>query len=115
MRRERDVEDWVLGALLRDRAILEIRSLTVRPGQIEDERRSRVYFLANLCDNMPFLPGPLRDGQRRFAYAWQTMGPKGREWILHQVQLYDLTWTPPDDEPVPARGAWRSRLRNRRG
>jgi hypothetical protein len=115
VRREREVEDWVLGALLRHEALLEIRSLMVRPDQVEEERRSRAYFLANLCDNMPFLPGPSRDGQRRFAYAWQTVGPKGREWILRQVRLNGLTWTPPDDEPAPARGTWRSRLRVRRG
>ena len=115
MRRERVVEDWVLGALLRDRAMLEIRSLMVRPGQVEDERCARAYFLANLCDNMPFLPGPSRDGQRRFAYAWRTVVPKGREWILEQVQRYGLTWTPPDDESSPTRGTWRSRLSSRRG
>jgi hypothetical protein len=111
IRGKQKADDWVVGAMLRSWAMIEIRSLTSQSRLTEIERLTKIRSLAHLCHNMPYLPGLSRDGERPFIHTWRAAGPEGRKWILEQVQRHNLTWTPPGEEPAPVRSTWRSRLR----
>ncbi len=111
VRRKSEADDWVVGAMLRSWAMIEIRSLTSQTRLTEIERLTKIRSLAHLCHNMPYLPGPSRDGERPFIHTWRAAGPEGRKWILQQVKQRNLTWTPPGEEPAPVRSTRRSILR----
>lgn len=79
--------------------MLEIRALAVNrtptPAWPDEDYVASIYSLANMCDNFPCLPRPQRGDERPFAWAWATIGPEGRKWVLGQVERYHLVWTPP--------------------
>ncbi|WP_159400355.1 hypothetical protein [Streptomyces sp. XY431] len=111
-RRKRTLEDWEVGAQLRWYALLEIRAMSGRRKPIQnwpdDDYVACIRWLADLCDNIPFLPEPCKPwwsrarSERRFAYAWAIADERGRQWILSTVDKFGWNWTPPStSSPVP--------------
>ncbi|MFG3056693.1 hypothetical protein ACGFZP_37880 [Kitasatospora sp. NPDC048239] len=105
MQRNRTLEDWEVGAQLRWYALLEIRAMSGRRKPIkdwpDDDYVACIRWLANLCDNIPFLPKPRKPwwsrarSERSFAYAWAVADERGQQWILSTVDKFGWNWTPP--------------------
>lgn len=85
--------------MLRAVAMLEIRALAVNraptPAWPDEDYVASIYRLSNMCDNFLYVPRPRNDGQRPFAWAWNTIGSDAQKWVLLQVERYRLVWTPP--------------------
>jgi hypothetical protein len=100
VRKKAAIDDWRLGAILRAVAMLEIRALAVNraptPAWPAEDYVQSIYRLANMCDNFPYEPRSRNDGKRPFAWAWKTIGSDAQQWVLLQVERYQLVWTPPE-------------------
>lgn len=125
-----EIGDRTVARFLASEALREIRATASR-GRREPETRAaaleRVWFLANLCDNLPLSDGPSFGGKprheltrpeqamadREMSYAWNIAGSEGREWYLSRIARLGVPWTPPPPLPTPRKGppalTWRER------
>ncbi|MFD9591999.1 hypothetical protein ACFWA9_04475 [Kitasatospora sp. NPDC059973] len=97
-RRNHALEDWEVGAQLRWYALLEIRAISGRRKPIkdwpDDDYVACIRWLANLCDNIPFLPKPRKPWwsrarpERSFAYVWAVAEERRQQRILSTVDKF---------------------------
>jgi hypothetical protein len=110
MRRREARLDRDIAALLAARAFTEIRYLAgeVRRGSGDsspDQDLDRIWFLADLCHNMPGIARPRRwrpsrretpgssleqaMAKRPMSWTWNTTDPEGRAWMLGHIKTKD--------------------------
>lgn len=128
-----EIDDRQAAAFLAARAFIEIRHLARRESEepLPAEDLKRIWFLADLCHNMPGVARPrawrpsrrnapmrTRDrvrAERPMSWTWNTTGAEGRAWILERLGEAGHRWTPPPPLPTARTGPPRLTLRQRIG
>ncbi|GIH22684.1 hypothetical protein Aph01nite_09940 [Acrocarpospora phusangensis] len=123
-----EIDDRRAAALLLSMALMEIRYLS-RSARRENGEASpgddleRIWFLADLCHNLPGVAQPptrrnrplgSREramAERPMSWTWNTAGREGRAWITAQLDQVGHSWTPPPPLPdartgPPERTLW---------
>lgn len=122
-----EIDDRELARDLTASALLEIRYLAAtrrrqmaEAGRPPDDDLDHIWFLADLCHNLPGVAGPPAKrpsgrgkrmsrldramADRPMSWTWNTAGEEGRAWILGRLDRAGHRWTPPPPLPMPRTG-----------